>query len=296
MNDHTELFEAALDSLPEGVAVLGSEGQVLFWNSAAEAILGHSRVDLLAREVPEALRPLLCGARNVNSASGETAQPGHGILIHARHKLGHNVQAIARAVVLRDGLGGHIGSAIFFHPAESLDALPHGETDDEIDVKASQAEIEDRLVAVFEDFTHGGLPFGVLWIAVDQARELRKTHGARACEAMMEKVERALAQGLRPAEQLGHWGEDELLVVSYERTTEMLAAHAQLLAGLARTADFRWWGDRVSLTVSIGAAQAEQSETSAQLLERAQEAMVSSIDGGGNHITTAPRRQACLPS
>ena len=28
---------------------------------------------------------------------------------------------------------------------------------------------------------------------------------------------------------------------------EMLAAHAQMLAGLARTADFRWWGDRLSL-------------------------------------------------
>ena len=30
----------------------------------------------------------------------------------------------------------------------------------------------------------------------------------------------------------------------------------KLLAGLARTADFRWWGDRVSLTVSVGVAMA----------------------------------------
>jgi len=29
---------------------------------------------------------------------------------------------------------------------------------------------------------------------------------------------------------------------------------AQALAALARTADFRWWGDRLSITVSIGAA------------------------------------------
>ena len=85
---------------------------------------------------------------------------------------------------------------------------------------------------------------------------MRKTHGAGACEAMLEKIERALANGLRPAEELGRWGEDEFLVISHERTAEMLAAHAQTLAGLARTADFRWWGDRVSLTVSIGAAQA----------------------------------------
>jgi GGDEF domain-containing protein len=75
----------------------------------------------------------------------------------------------------------------------------------------------------------------------------------------------------------------------------MLAAHAQTLAGLARTADFRWWGDRISLTVSIGAAQAEPSETLPQLLERAQIAMFKSVHAGGNHIT-APGRQGCLPS
>jgi GGDEF domain-containing protein len=76
----------------------------------------------------------------------------------------------------------------------------------------------------------------------------------------------------------------------------MLAIHAQGLAGLARTAEFRWWGDRVSLTVSIGAAQADLGETLAELLERARGAMSSSIQEGGNHITSGPRRLACLPS
>ena len=61
---------------------------------------------------------------------------------------------------------------------------------------------------------------------------------------------------------------------------EMLAAHAQMLAGLARTTEFRWWGDRVSLTVSIGAAQAERGEPLAGLLERAQAAMFASMRDG----------------
>lgn len=105
-----------------------------------------------------------------------------------------------------------------------------------------------------------------------------------------------LAKGLRPAEEIGRWGDDEFLVLSHERTAGTLAAHAQVLAGLARTAEFRWWGDRVSLTVSIGAAQAEPAETLAQLLERAQAAMLVSVHAGGNHITQAPGRQICSPS
>jgi len=68
--------------------------------------------------------------------------------------------------------------------------------------------------------------------------------------------------------------------------------------GLARTADFRWWGDRISISASIGAAQAgdDAKETLAQLLERAHQAMEASNDAGGNRATLAARRQECLPS
>jgi len=299
MTDRTELLEAALDSLPDGIALAGLEGQMAFWNLAAESITGHARADLLGRPVGEVLETLIVGGERQWTRQIDTVeQPGRGTLVHVRHRLGHDVPAIARVVVLRDGLGERIGTAVVFHSAENLDALPHGETGQREGegVRASQTHLEDRLLSEFEDFARGGQPFAVLWITVDQAQGLRKTHGARACEAMLEKVERALWNGLRPAEELGRWGDNEFLVISHERTAEMLAAHAQVLAGLARTADFRWWGDRVSLTVSIGAAQAEPSETLPQLLERAQNAMLSSAQAGGNRSTSAPGRQACLPS
>ena len=171
-----------------------------------------------------------------------------------------------------------------------------GNFSEDSNVGESQTEVEDRLAAMHEDFLRGDIPLGVLWVTVDQARDLRRTHGARACDAMLEKVERTLVNGLKPAEEIGRWGDDEFLVLSHERNTAMLAAHAQTLAGLARTTEFRWWGDRVSLTVSIGAAQAERDEPLVGLLERAQAAMLASVHAGGNHITAAQGRPACLPS
>jgi diguanylate cyclase (GGDEF)-like protein/PAS domain S-box-containing protein len=297
--DRTELLESALDALPDGIALFGMEGEVVFWNHAAEAITGYTGADVLGQAIPEGLGPraperLLLGELQASTSS----EPGRGALVKTRHKLGHQMQTIARVVALRDGLGEQIGTAAVFHPAESLDALPHGATGEDKTVEASQANLEERLQIEFEDFVRGAVPFGVLWIGVDQAHDLRKTHGLSACEAMLEKVQRALAQGLRPGEELGRWGEDEFLIISYERTPEMLAAHAQALAGMARTADFRWWGDRISVTVSIGAAQAvrDQDEGLTHLMERAQKAMENSIRGGGNRVTVAPRRQECLPS
>ncbi len=295
MIDRTELLEAALDSLPEGIALMDADGRVAFWNRSAEAITGQASSDLVSRPVSVLLELLRIAQRPAEQEPCLGVAAGSGALVHLRHKLGHDVPTMMRALVLRDGLGGRIGRAAIFHPAESLDALPHGDCSEGSLVETDRAKLEERLEAVFEDFRQGGETFGVLWITVDQAHDLRKTHGAGACDAMLEKMEQAIANGLRPTDEMGRWGDDEYLILSHERTPEMLASHAQLLAGLARTADFRWWGDRVSLTVSIGAAQAERDGSLTGLLEKAKAAMSSSFHAGGNHITSAPGRQSCSP-
>lgn len=297
MTDRAELVEAALDVYPEGLALLDCDERVVFWNRAAEGMTGYSGAELVGRRLPEALEPLALGRDcDVHTEPRNGPQPGRGSLVHAQHKMGRDVPALARRIILRDGLGGRIGTAAAFHPGEPQTALPHGETSDVAEVRQSQAELEDRLANEFEMFLHEGIPLAVLWVRVDQARELRKTHGARACETMLEAVERTLANGLRPGDEVGRWGDDEFLVLSHESSTEALQSHAQTLAGLARTADFRWWGDRKSLTVSVGVAVGEREDTLAELLERAQEAMLNSTHAGGNAMTLATRRQPCSQS
>ncbi len=291
MIDRNPLLEAALDSLPDGIALVDVLGVVVCWNQSAEAITGYTAGELLGRPTPEPLSPLLLGTAPGDELEIAAPQSGPAVLVRLHHKLAHELRAITRTIVLRDGLGERIGIAAVFHPAEQLDALPHGDSHEDTAVEASQADLEDRLGLEFDNFDRGGSPFGLLWISVDQAAELRKTHGAGACHAMLEKVQHALARGLRPGEEMGRWGEDEFLVIAHERTDAMLAAHAQTLAGLSRTADFRWWGDRVSLTVSIGAAQAVQGRdrSLAPLLALAREGMETSTHAGGNRVTSAPR-------
>jgi diguanylate cyclase (GGDEF)-like protein len=287
MSDCNELMEAALESRPDGIALLGKDGEIVFWNQAAEAITGYQRMEMLAQPVPAGLEQLLLDTKR-------------GTAVEAHHKLGHLLRAMAQRTILRDPFGQRIGAAVVFHPAESLDALPHGEsTEGEAEqIAVSQMELEERLHAEFDDLAHGGPPFGILWVSVDQAEELHKTHGAAGSQAMLDKVRRALGQALRPAEQMGRWGASEFLIVAHERSAEMLALHGQTLAGQARTADFRWWGDRVSVTVSIGAAQAECSaeESLTQLLERARNAMESAHDAGGNRVVLAAKGVTCSPS
>jgi diguanylate cyclase (GGDEF)-like protein len=198
-----------------------------------------------------------------------------------------------RKVPLKDALGGTLGAALLFHPVEELDALPHGENLDETAFGRSQEEIEERLDEAFHEWKTACVPFGLLWITIDQAAQMRRTHGRDACEAMLATVEHRLAHGLRPTEVIGRWGNDEFLVLSHERTAAMLVEHAGHLADLARTANFRWWGDQVHLTASIGTAQAIEGDTLARLMLLAQQAMHAGVFAGGNRVTDG-REQTCL--
>jgi len=288
--DRAELLGSALDAFAEGVGLADVVGEVVFWNRAAEMITGYGGGDLIGRNVRELLELVIVGGLSQwVCVTDMEASSGHGSMIRIRHALGYDLQIFARVMTLRDAIGMRIGSAVLFHPADNIDSLPHGESD-EAKFSESEVQLEDRLARLHEDFDRGDLPLGVLWISVDQAAELRRSHGSRACEAMLESMQRTLASGLKPTEEIGRWGSNDFLVVSHERTPAALASHAQTLAGLARTADFRWWGDRLSLTVSIGAVQAEANESLSALLERAQSAMLRSIHAGGNHVSGAQGR------
>ncbi|HEU5351493.1 MAG TPA: diguanylate cyclase [Terracidiphilus sp.] len=289
--NRVELMESVLDSYPEGIALVGIDGQVLFWNHAAESITGFTGIEVVARAVPDALEPILAEPAHQEGSSGDAnAHPLRGSIVHAQHRHGDALCTSARTLILRDGLGERIGKAVFFHPAESQDALLRGDVGEGLEPIGSMERLEERMEELFKDFKERNVPLSLLWITVDQAHVLRHTHGLRACEAMLERVERTLANGLRPQEELGRWGDDEFLILSHERRPQALAAFAQHIAGLTRTTDFRWWGDRISLTVSVGAALAEPDETLPLLLERAKSAMLASVHAGGNHMTLAPKR------
>jgi PAS domain S-box-containing protein len=297
MGDRAELVEAALEVFPEAVVLLDGEERVVFWNRAAEMLTGYAVADVVGRPMPPGLEALAQFPRSDGESEPHNdALWGRGVLVHAQHKRGHDVPAMTQTAALRDGLGRRIGKAAVFHPGEPGNALPHGETQEGAETLQSVAEMEARLAFAFREFAQDQAPLGVLWITVDQAQELRKTHGARACETMLESVQRTLANGLRTGEEIGRWGDGDFLVLAREGDGPRLDAHARVLAGLARTADFHWWGDRISLTVSAGGAIARVDEMLAELVGRAQDAMLSSLHAGGNQTTLAAGRAACSPS
>ena len=324
MGDRLAMLEATLDLMEEGIAVLDEQSRVVYWNLAAAALTGYAAQDMVCRPCPEDLfrvdrqhrdnviasaeAELKAGFAEGGNVSGlsvsqpvaETLRAADPVLerltlVSIHHKLGHEVPGMLRKVTLQDAQASAMGTVLLFYPAEEVDALPRGESGEATGIEASQAEMEDRLDAAHHQWTTSGMPFGLLWITVDQARSLRKTHGRDACEAMLRAVEDTLLRQMKPSETIGRWGDNEFLVIAHERSAQLLTDHARRLAGLARIVDFRWWGDRIGLTLSIGTSFAIEADTLPDLLNRAGQAMRSSEYAGGNCVTEA-RGDTCSRS
>jgi len=271
--DLTEILEAALGAFEEGIAVLDADSRVLFWNHAAAAISGYQSAEMIARELPggffhEDPHP------QTHHDFGFAEWP---LPVHLHHHQGYTFPAMLRRTALRNSLGKRSGTLLRFHSTDEIDVLPHGETEEDgvLDhhIQQSQASLEEMLNAAWREWRSAAAPFGLMWLTVAQAATLRRTHGRDACEAMLGIVERTLLHGLGHAEMLGRWGAHEFLVLCHEQTAEMLEARARHLRETASTAEFRWWGDRIAISVSIGAAQAEEDEALSNLLSRAREKM-----------------------
>lgn len=311
MSNRIEMLEATLNLIEEGVAVFDERSTLVFWNSFAGVVTGCTSEEILMRQ-PASLfgadngpdtactrcaanpsrRPDIPRLEEASGLeSGQTKeQLNRPALASMRHKLGHSVPVMLREETLISSLGNFLGTAFLFYPVEVTDSLPRGDCGGDRGIERTQTDMGDRLDAAHHQWLTSGMPFGLLWMTVDQAPTLRKTHGKDACEEMMRTLEHTLFRQMKPGEVIGRWGCDEFLVLAHERTAELLLERARRLTGLARTADFRWWGDRVGITVSIGASQAVESDTLQSLLNGARQAMQTSEYSGGNQVTEARGR------
>ncbi|MGC9950466.1 MAG: diguanylate cyclase [Bryobacteraceae bacterium] len=282
-----EVYRAVLESLPIGVYLTDRKRQIAFWNTSAERITGYLAQEVIGHFCPDNLlmhcdenQLALCGSA---CPLAQTMQDGRAreANIFLRHKEGQRVPVRVRSVPVRDEFGVIIGAAECFEE-RSFRAVekrcPHLRGEVWLD---DVTEIPDRrttlaaLDAVREAFAGSQVPFGVLSIAVDNLDHLRRTSGCQAVNTVFYAVAQTLSGGTRPDDLVGRWREDRFLALVACPAAEGLLSCAERLKRLVSLAAVPWWGDRLSVTVSLGGTMVRPGDTAESLLERAEKALES---------------------
>ena len=280
-----DIFRAVLESLPIGVYLTDLKRQIGFLNTSAERITGYLGQEVIGHFCHDNLlmhcdenHVALCGCACPLAQTMQDGRPREAS-IFLRHKEGQRVPVRVRAIPVRDEFGVVVGAAECFEE-RSFRATemrcPHLRGDVSLD---DVTEIPDRqatlagLGAALEEFAASQVPFGVLSIAIDNPDHVRHVYGCQAVNQVLYAAAQTLSSGSRPDDLVGRWREDRFAALVACPAADGLLSCAERLKRLVSLASVPWWGDRLSVTVSMGGTMVRPGDTVESLLERAEEAL-----------------------
>ncbi len=295
--DDPEIYRDLLDSIDMGIYLVDPERRITFWNRGAERITGYSRAEVLGRLCRENMLVHCCEDGTLRCACEcplqltlQDRKPRQETL-YLRHKRGHRVPVHVKTAPLRDRAGKTIGAAEFFGDQFLAETAADGQSGfNSLEAPPgtrSREHLEACLTRNLEAFARDRQPFGILRLSLDQWQTLRVTHGKEAAEAAMRVLAETLLYSQHPADVFGRWTDQEFLVIVRDRTLRALELDADLLRTLARNAQFRWWGDRVPITLSAGGALVQVNDTEEAMHLRASSALQDCVKAGGDRVSIA---------
>jgi len=283
-----EICRTVLDGLPMGLYLVDRNRQICYWNRAAETITGYLAQEVIGRFCHDNLlmhcdenKRELCRCGCPLAFTMRDGQPREA-LIALRHKQGQRVPVRVRAVPIRNESGSVIGSAEYF------EERPFGEEAyraysnkpkialDEVTGIADRGELLSGLESALENLTAMRTPFGVLAIDVDGVEDLRRVRGCQAVNAVLYAAAQTVSANLRPGDLAGRWQDARFVAIILCPTDDALVSCAKRLQHLVSMAGVPWWGDRLSVTISVGGAMAREGDAAESLIARAEGALQSS--------------------
>jgi len=295
--DHSLLHRLLLEVLPFGVYVVNREARVILWSEGAEQLTGYLRQDVVGRSCQEELLshcdsennplqgtmiPLLATLHEGRAASGQ---------VSLRVKNGHFLPVQIRTLPLRDERGHLIGAAEIFE-----EIVPRARDDrrqsklgaygclDGLTGLLNHSMIQAHLKESLSLHLVYPIPFCVMCFTIDELPELRKRYGQAGVDAALRAVAQTLENGLRPTDFLGRWTEHEFMGILPECSESDVIKVGDRLGRLVRNSGVPWWGDKMRVTIAVGATAALDNDTVGSIASRAERALKECADAGGNRV------------
>ncbi len=290
------LYRDLLEAIADGVYFTDRERRIAYWNRGAEALTGYGRAEVVGRRCMDNLLvhiddagTRLCLHHCPLAATLEDGQAREAD-VYLHHKNGHRVPVRVRVFPIRDDRGAITGAVEVFNDntaarrtEERLERLARLALLDHLTGIANRRGAESALRSRLEELRRNGWGFGVLLMDIDDFKAVNDACGHETGDRVLRLVARTLEAGARSFDLVGRWGGEEFVAVvsgadcralheAGERL-RMLVAHSALDGETP-----------LSVTISIGAAEALPGDTPESLVARADEKLYQAKRSGKNKV------------
>ena len=294
-----ESFQRIVDNLHDGLYFVDRNRVITYWNKAAERISGFTAAEVVGKSCADNILTHVdgrgCALCTGTCPLAETMCDGRlrqgEIYLH--HKDGHRVPVSVRASPLTDEAGHVIGGIELFTDIshQAATALRVQELErlallDNLTQLANRAYVEREIRARFEEMKRlANPPFGFLFMDVDHFKSVNDRFGHDVGDAVLQFIARTLNANARPYDVYGRWGGEEFAGVIRCIGEQDLERLGNRLRCLIETSYALHAGQRIAVTMSIGATLFRPDDTLESLVKRADELLYRSKREGRNRLT-----------
>lgn len=295
---NTETGEKLLDSLYDGVYFVDADRQITYWNKSAERITGYTRAEVLGSSCADNM------LRHVDAEGHELCTGGCPLLatmengapreapVYLHHKLGHRVPVSLRTARVYDEDGAVTGALEIFSDAstalqilQEYEQLKQEAYVDPLTGIGNRRYGEMTLSTRSYDLQNNGIPFGVLYLDLDNFKQFNDGHGRQTGDEVLAMVARSISGALRKVDVVARWGGEEFVVILPAPDSAVLRSVAERVRLLIEKSFGMMEGDQLKVTVSIGGTLARPEDSVDALVQRADQLMYQSKAAGRNRVT-----------
>ncbi|MBU1221935.1 diguanylate cyclase [Myxococcota bacterium] len=293
-------YKNALLNLDIGIYILDSNRKIIFWNHAAEKIsgysaedaIGHNCVDRLLRHHNFSGIEPLCKTEKCGVTIAMLTGERHTDEFFIVKREGMMIPVVSSTTPVFDEKGSIAGVVCYFYDntsslrlKEELESLEKKSLLDTVTGVGNRRYAEIQLNTVMEKYRRYGWEFGILFIDIDHFKNVNDRYGHNFGDRILKTVATLLKYSLRTTDFLGRWGGEEFIgiICNAEETTLLqIAERARRFVGQNV---LKHNGEDVSVTISVGATAVLHDDTVETIVERADNFMYKSKQGGRNRIT-----------
>lgn len=137
------------------------------------------------------------------------------------------------------------------------------------------------------DVERTGAPLSGILFDIDYFRQVNELRGHLAGDAVLRSIARITREALRDSDVVARWGGEEFIVLLKDCSLDQAAAVAEKLRAAIDRHDFSPAFPDRHITISLGVAQYETSESTADFFSRADYALYRAKTNGRNRMQVA---------
>ena len=296
MGTDLQLYKTIVDNLHEGVYFVDLERRITYWNKGAERITGytaaevegHSCADNILVHVDETGK-CLCIACCPLAETMLTGSSHKTEQVYLHHKDGRRVPVTVSVSLIRDPAGTPIGAAEVFveQPAHQqtdrlIETLKREALIDQLTGLPNRRYLEMALTGSLAEYNRHGIGFGVVFADVDNFKRFNDTYGHDVGDNVLRLVGGTMENCMRAYDMVGRWGGEEFVAVIRFVNHDQFRAAVEKLRILVENSFLTCQGERLNVTITLGATHVMPGDTAESLLKRADQLMYQGKQQGRN--------------